>query len=101
MKLTTDGEVPYSKTEKKLFDLLSTKKQTTLELVESFLGDRAKDDRNILYPNAVVNITLRVLAKKVVLNGEPFRLLRSQRRGPHPISHWIEPVEEKTKRRKK
>lgn len=35
---------------------------------------------------------LSSLARKVVLNGEPFRVRRSPRRGPHPVYFWREPM---------
>ncbi len=83
MKLTSKGVVPYSAAEKEAFALLSRKPQTTSLLVER-LGKE-----ELFAPNSLIGV-LGTLARKVRINEEPFRVMKSQRRGPHPIEHWIE-----------
>lgn len=34
--------------------------------------------------------TLNLLAKKVQRNREAFRILKTERRGPHPVEFWME-----------
>ncbi len=83
MKLTSEGVVPYSEAERAAFKLLSSKKRTTTSQVES-LG---KED--MFAANSLIGV-LSTLARKVEINKEPFRVMKSRRRGPHPSEHWLE-----------
>ncbi len=95
MKLSSEVKVAYSPAEKEVFSLLSRKEQTTTSLVERLYEGRGKPPS--FHAGHSVSGTLRSLAKKIEINSENFALMRSARRGPHPVSHWLVPL----KRRKK
>lgn len=86
MKLSSRGVVPYSLKEREAFALLSLKKQTTSRLIE-----RMELGEEMFARNSLIG-TLNTLARKVVINKEPFKINKSNRQGPHPIFHWIEPI---------
>lgn len=86
MRLTGSGAVPYSDRERETFALLSRRRRTTSELVDLlYRGKRAP-----FHARVTLNSILRSLRMKIEANGEPFRLERSGRKGPHPAEHWLE-----------
>lgn len=77
----------YSDREKSILALLPKggKRINTVELMKKKYG------KNVPFHGRIIIIgTLRSLMRKVVYNKEPFRIKKSERRGPHPIEFWIE-----------
>lgn len=98
MRLTSSGAVvPYSEAEREVFSLLSRKKQTTSELVDA-LWERRGVEQPFHARTRMISV-LRGLRMKIEANGEPFTLEKEWNRGPHPISHWLEPKEKRKKKR--
>lgn len=83
-----DNGVRYSKTERLVFEALPAdgRKITTVALTDKIYGRRQRPF------NARQNVLsiLNTLVRKVKANKEPFKLKRSERRGPHPIEFWVE-----------
>lgn len=85
MKLKSElqAKEPYSATERRVFDALPKGKSamTTSALLDKIHGGRPEGHaRNIL------NSVIRSLIRKMNRNEEPFRIEKSKRRGPHPIT---------------
>ena len=80
-------KVGYSETERELFQLIPVDpgRVSSRELVEKKYGRSAPFNSFQL-----VRAALNSLSTKVTYNGEPFVVAKSERRGPHPISYWIE-----------
>jgi hypothetical protein len=85
MKLSTQG-VRYSPGEQKAFALLTAKPKTTIELTDAIYknGNRPFNSRD------VVRGMMKRLMDKIRLNKEPFIVRCTERRGPHPLSFWVE-----------
>ncbi len=82
--------VRYSRTEQQLFKLLpqNGKRITTEELIERVYDGRKR--ARPLNPRQSMNSALTRLREKVLRNKEPFRIEKSELRGPHPAEWWIE-----------
>lgn len=87
MKLSAKG-VRYSPTEQKAFSFLSTKPKTTIELSDAIYTKTTRpfNDRG------VVLSVMKKLTNKVHANREPFIIRSTERRGPYPVSFWVERV---------
>lgn len=76
-------KVNYSPTEDRLLKIMRQRKiidsATLCELYHN--GDNARP----WHAQGVINAAMRSLIIKVVYNGEPFIIEKSERRGPHPI----------------
>lgn len=83
----SDLAVRYAPLEKKLFDLLpvlpegKTPRSTADLAVDLFPGAFNAKQR-------VINL-VSSLAKKAAANNEPFRIVKSVRKGPAPIDVWV------------
>ena len=84
-KLKTDAKVKYSKGELAAFKALSDKARSSTIIVEKvYPADVPYNGRKI-----VIGM-LKSLQRKMVANKEPFKLVSSERSGPHPIEFWLE-----------
>ena len=81
-----DKTVRYSKNERRAFAVLGSKPLSTAELTEKIYGRsrRPFNDRQVVLG------VLTSLAKKAKVNKEDFAIKRSARKGPHPVTFWIE-----------
>jgi ATP-dependent DNA ligase len=88
--LTKNG---YSKAQLVLFDLLPKdgSKITTKELVEKRQA-REKANWPVDFPRQIVTSTMQILIERVTENRESFRIRKSHRCGPRPITYWIVPA---------
>jgi hypothetical protein len=86
MKLSDGSVVKYSKNERRLFEALSGRRTSTLDLVGAIYGRRERP----YHARQVILGTMSVLSSKIVANREPFAIQRTKRCGPHPIEFWIE-----------
>lgn len=82
-------KVRYSKSERRAFTVLSRngKPLSTVDLMERMYS---KGLRRPYHARQVVLGVLTSLGKKAHLNGEPFSVQRSRRKGPHPVEFWLE-----------
>jgi hypothetical protein len=88
MKLS-EGEINYSPNERRAFAILPKdgRRITTVEITRKIY------QRSTKKPYYARQATLGVmdeLVRKVMANKERFVIKRSARRGPHPISFWLE-----------
>lgn len=91
-KLANNPQFKYSSAEKRLFSILSTTPKDTLELADAFF---ANQERPLFYREAI-NSALANMIRKVDANIEPFRIVKSRRRGPQPIEFHLAPREANT-----
>lgn len=90
--LKADGPVRYSKKEQALFRLLpKTGDRVSSRRLLKGLARKANGDMPFHARTSLVG-AMRSLSDKVTANREPFRVMRSERAGPHPIEFWIEPL---------
>lgn len=75
----------YSIMEQRLLSLLRDQRLTSAELVKKHYRRRKP-----LNAQATIVSVMRGLSRKVQQNAEPFTILKSKRRGPHPIEFWKE-----------
>jgi hypothetical protein len=92
------SKIRYSPNEEKLLLIMRECQQpvTAIGLVDLFF-----DDSNVELPyhaHHQINATMRSLMRKIDYNGEKFGIMKSQRRGPHPIEFRF--VERINRRRK-
>jgi hypothetical protein len=76
----------YSKGEQKVFECLNGKETSTTEILNHFY----RGTKRPINGRKIIISVLRSLQVKIDWNKEPFRLASSKRRGPHPISVWLE-----------
>ena len=87
MNLSLDPKVRYSPGEQRLFALLNQKPIPSTVLA----GKYYRGDVGVPYHSRKIVIGLAdSLRKKVIINREPFRVIKSNRKGPHPIEIWLE-----------
>lgn len=87
--LSSDGRhLRYSPRERRFFALLPKdgKAINTKKLIERYY----KDDELPGHPHANIIDMAGSLIEKIEKNKEPFRVKRTDRRGPHPIEFWVE-----------
>jgi len=76
---------PYSTAETKLLTLLRKKgRSDSNSLALAYYGKQAP-----LNARLSVSGLLRGLRRKAVFNKEKWKVLSSERRGPHPIEWWV------------
>ena len=87
----TDKVESLSPSERLLLNLLSNKPRDTDELAKAFYSRKGK--QAIPFNGRVIVSSLaRSLSKKVAATrGAGYNVRRSERRGPHPITVWIQP----------
>lgn len=84
-KLKSDGKVKYSNGEQAAFKALSVKPISSTDMLEKiYTTDEPFNSRKILIG------TLKSLRRKIQTNREPFKLVSSERNGPHPMEFWLE-----------
>ena len=76
----------YSPSEKRLFALLSEKPISSEKLSEKFYKGATP-----FHGRKIVIGFITSMQKKADVNKEPFHVMKSQPRGPHPINVWLEP----------
>ena len=86
MNLSADKKVKYSPIEQKVFAVLSRKQKTSTDITAAIYPKR---DRPYYARQTVVG-ALDKLTKKALKNRESFKVMKSKRKGPHPIHFWIE-----------
>lgn len=84
-RLTSDGRVKYSKLESRAFAALSADPIDTKELAKRLYGGNAP-----YHSVGAARSTVQNLIKKIDFNQEPFRVMKSAARGPHPMDWWVE-----------
>lgn len=88
MKMRPDGRVKYSASEKRAFSLLRPQEQSTHVLCRKFYGAK----KRLPYHSGQIIVNLMAsLTRKAAINRESFRVAKSRRAGPHPITFWLEP----------
>jgi hypothetical protein len=81
-KALSEGvKIGYSERERLLFKAIARKRVTTIDLVEL---------SNSFHARQSIVAGLKGLAKKMEVNGEAYRLCRTERQGPHPTEWWLE-----------
>jgi hypothetical protein len=93
---TKEPVVSYSEAEVDILNLLSSGRdnaRSTTELVELRYGTDAP-----FHALSIVRTTIASLSRKADRNKESWRVVKSKRQGPHPISYWIEKRATDTKR---
>lgn len=82
-------EIVYSPSESRLFDILKelAGKPASAEEIAKKMYKRGAAP---YHATRVAIMTLKSLGDKIRLNAEPFDLKRTKRRGPYPISYWLE-----------
>ncbi len=79
--------VRYSPGERKLFSLLTDKPMSSEALSEKFY----RGHKEVPFHGRKIVIGLVTsIQKKVNANKEKFQIMKSDRKGPHPIEVWIE-----------
>lgn len=76
---------PYSAAETKLLELLKKKGKTDSNTLATAYYGRSQP----LNARLSVSGVLRGLRRKAVFNREKWKVLSSERRGPHPIEWWV------------
>lgn len=88
MKYELNPDKRYSPLERKLFAQLpvssKAKGGVTTTMLSAQLYGRAINGRQ------TVLVALTGLKEKVTRNREPFRIIKTVRRGPHPMEWWVE-----------
>jgi hypothetical protein len=80
--------IPYSKGEMMLFKMLPKDgSRITSEQLAS--AKQKKSEFEITYPRNSIASTMKSLMMKIEKNREPFRVVKTQQRGPHPTQFWI------------
>jgi len=85
-------EIVYSPSESRLFDILkeSCRDEKSASSAEDIARRMYKRGAAPYHATRVAIMTLKSLGDKMRLNAEPFDLRKSKRRGPYPISYWLE-----------
>lgn len=86
--LQTDPKVKYSPNEKHLFSLLGADERSSTDLATRFY--KIKGKQMPFNARKIVVGLVSGVQKKVAANREPFRVMKSERNGPHPIMIWLE-----------
>jgi hypothetical protein len=76
----------YSPGEQKVLSLLKTKPQTSTDLCRRFYAP----EEPAYHGRQIIVGLVTSLAKKTALHRERFRVMKTARAGPNPISCWIE-----------
>ena len=86
------NEIVYSPSEARLFDILkeSCSDEKSAKSAEDIAKLMYKRGAAPYHATRVAIMTLKSLGEKIRLNAEPFSLKKSKRRGPYPISYWLE-----------
>lgn len=85
--LGNDGTVKYAPAERDVFRVLNAQKKKINSIELTLLLSNGEPAYNGV---SLTGAALRSLARKVELNDEPFRIMRTRRAGPKPISWWVE-----------
>jgi hypothetical protein len=83
---TKKVDYSYSPLERKIFSLLNKKPKSTVDITDEFYGRK----RRPYNARQSVLGALDKLAEKTKKNQEPFTIVKSARKGPHPVDFWIE-----------
>jgi hypothetical protein len=77
----------YSEKEQALLDMLSlaTEPLSSTHLVNAYYGNEIP-----VNAHKIIIDRLRQIAKKAEFYSEPFRVRKSKRQGPKPITFWLE-----------
>ncbi len=78
----------YSRSEQLLFNLLMRQRKAPTDarvLATLFYEGREEPFHSM----STLNSILRDLERKMVINGEPWAIRRSERRGPHPMKYHL------------
>jgi len=86
MKLSSNKK--YSENDKALFDVIP--KGETVKLDSKTIVKRFYHGRVPLNGQVCVMAGIRTLRRKIKHYHEPFQLMISERRGPHPVEIWME-----------
>lgn len=83
------NEIPYSPSERKAFSVLPKNGDAidTVTIMKKIY--RKEEDPPYNSRQTVLGVMVR-LQNKVKANKEPFRIARSDRKGPYPIQFWLE-----------
>lgn len=80
----------YSVSEKRLFEFILDRYPTSSEeLTRKFYGKNAVP----FHSRKIIIGMITSIQRKMDANKEPFRLVKSDPRGPYPINVWLEPRE--------
>lgn len=83
--LRSDPKVNYSETEAAIMSLLGRRPLSSVEIAR-----RHYNGSGPYHGQKIVSGLLRSLVDKVDHNREAFRVAHTKRRGPHPMSFWLE-----------
>lgn len=79
-------QINYSPNEQKVLKLLTARPQNSVTLCEKFY----QPEKPPYYGRQIIIGLMSSLMRKTKLNKEPFKVHKSKRGGPHPISFWKE-----------
>ncbi len=81
------GGIKYSKGEQLCFKALNDKPRLSTNIVDKVYYK----GKTVPYNGQKIVVgMLASLRRKIVANKEPFKLLSTKRRGPHPMEFWLE-----------
>lgn len=85
----------YSVSEKRLFALLSEEPISSETLSEKFYSKHPEPGASQMpfHGRKIIIGMVTSIQRKMDVNKEPFRLVKSDPRGPYPINVWLEPRE--------
>lgn len=86
-KLREDPTIKYNDTDRRMFAVISEQPKSTIELLEKYYEGR---ERPFSFRETAIGI-LRILARKIDTNREPFQLISSKRNGSIPIEWHLAP----------
>lgn len=83
--ILTEKSVRYSPGERRLLALLSDKPISSEELSKKFY----RDDQTPFHGRKIIIGLISSIQKKAEANKEAFSVMKSDRKGPHPIEVWV------------
>jgi hypothetical protein len=98
VKLKVIEYEPYNEAEQRLFEMipLAPDRIDSKSLTKNFYKGLRKKPR--FEQNTIIAL-VNTLQWKVEQNREPFRVIKSEPRGPHPIEVWVEEQRQGTRAR--
>lgn len=81
------ARIRYSPSERRAFAALRGRRRINTKDIARSVYNGRREPRHAVTTTVG---TLKSLQLKVKLNKETFRIMRSKRRGPHPVEFWIE-----------
>lgn len=84
--------IPLSRREKELLKLIGSKPVTSTDLMKRYYRDERTPPFNA---RQIVVSRVKTIMAKLEVNKSDKRVRQTKRRGPNPVSYWVETVEPK------